>query len=86
MSAEKMLFIGTCTGCNQLVAGAVDDARDKKETAKFVAQMIRDGLRVERISVNDARNRMGHCTCEPNPRKRKTKAAVAQPLLPLGAT
>lgn len=52
--------------CGHPVALMVDDPEDKKETARFVAQAIRDGHRIERVTIERARE-IGcvYCKCTP---------------------
>jgi hypothetical protein len=66
-----------------MVAVTVDTQEHSRENAKFVAQMIRDGLIVERITVQQSRERIAMCECAPNPRRKATDAA--QESLSLGA-
>ena len=45
---EPMAYVGYCPTCHAICAAAVDEPQYAPRTAKFVAQMIRDGLRVDR--------------------------------------
>lgn len=47
--------------CGCAVVMAVDDPRWKKETAKTVSQMVRDGYLVERWPIERARAECGRC-------------------------
>lgn len=84
--SERMAYAGRCPKCGHLCAAAVDEPTHKRDTAKFVADMMRDGLNVERVTCEYVRQNLLSCECVPNPRRRKGKApAVRQETLPLGA-
>jgi hypothetical protein len=85
MSAESMAYAGTCPTCGNMTAACVDTDDHKRGTAKFIAQMVRDGLTVERVTCEHVRQTMTMCSCQPNPRKRKAARQVEHPTLPLGA-
>jgi hypothetical protein len=62
-------IVGRCPGCHSLVFACVDDPKWKKETAKDVAQAIKDGLEISRVDTETVRVEMKGCSCNPNPRK-----------------
>jgi hypothetical protein len=61
---EDYCYIGL-TKCNCLVAISCDMPGHEKGTAEDVADMIKSGLRVERATVDYAKNNFGRCTHEP---------------------
>lgn len=58
-------YVGYCK-CGSLVAASVDSPERAKETAAFVAEMIRDGLRVERVDSDVVRVSFDYCACPKN--------------------
>jgi hypothetical protein len=79
---EPMAYAGICPTCGHMCAACVDDDDRKRATAKFIAGMVRDGLRVERVTCEQVRQTLKMCSCKPNPRKRGAQPAV-QRALPL---
>lgn len=71
-------FVGLCPVCKLLLACAVDEPEHAKETATFVASMIRSGLIIEKRSVADVR-KSDWCKC---PREKKKKARCAATPVP----
>ena len=56
-------YAGFCAcGCGAIRAGSVDLPELKDDTAKFVAELIRDGMRVERMPIEEIR--MVFCECK----------------------
>lgn len=56
-------YAGFCAcGCGAIVAGTVDIPSEKDSTADFVAELIRGGMRVERLPLDEIRMRF--CKCE----------------------
>lgn len=53
MSEHAFIYVGA-SRCGCIVAALVDDPKYRKETAKDVAAMIRDGCTVTRIPNPDA--------------------------------
>jgi hypothetical protein len=49
--------------CGCCTAAAVDSPPFAKDNAKFVARLIRDGMRVERLPLEDARKVFKTCDC-----------------------
>jgi hypothetical protein len=60
---ERFVYVGI-KACGCCVAGRVDTPDNPKDVAEFVAEMICDGLRVERVSVDDARCTLRRCRCD----------------------
>lgn len=81
-AAETMAYAGYCPDCGRMVAASVDTPTSRKDTAKFVAELIRDGVRVERIAVLAVRASAWGCSdecgCATCVRRRKAKAPEAQ--------
>ncbi len=50
---ENAFYIGKHMGCGCVSAVCVDDPKDKPFTARFVAELVRDGLIAERVSSLD---------------------------------
>lgn len=63
-SAARFLYVGI-KPCGCVVALAAIDPRWTKDTARYVAGWIRDGLAVERVPVGDERCQLRRCTCVP---------------------
>ena len=59
---EENVYIGKkeC-GCTVVIVS--DDPKYKKDTADTVAEMIRDGLTVERTSQKEGLELFGRCNC-----------------------
>lgn len=50
--------------CGCVVAITVDDTDNRKWTADAVAEFIRDGLTVDRVTIEDGRKALNFCQCE----------------------
>jgi hypothetical protein len=48
-------YIGRCPCCGNVPAVSVDVPEDAKRTAKYVAEMVRSGLSVERIPLSEVK-------------------------------
>jgi hypothetical protein len=49
-------YVARCKcGCGHLIYASVDDGTTPKETARSVAQMIRKGYHIERMTVGEVR-------------------------------
>ena len=48
---EHAIYIGKWPDCGCVTAACVDDPEHKKDTAKFIADLIKDGRVVERIEA-----------------------------------
>ena len=59
---KTMCYIGV-KECGCVVAACVDNPKHKKDIAKNVGDWVKDGLTIERISVEDTRNRLSYCKC-----------------------
>lgn len=74
---EIPAYVGICK-CGKCVACAVDDPKDagdkvaQKDLAKWVAGLVKSGLRVERKTVGWCRQNVEICTCPKPPRKKRT--------------
>jgi hypothetical protein len=60
---EKMTYVGI-KKCGCCVAATADVPEHKKETAKFLASLIRDELIIERKSVEWVRQNLKSCKCQ----------------------
>ena len=72
---DQMCYVGFAA-CGCAVAATVDIPNHAKENARFVADLIRDGLTVERRTVEWCRENLLRCT-------HKKAPAVAQGTLVL---
>lgn len=50
--------------CGCIVAWVHDRPKHQKDTAKSVAQFIKDGYRVEPAITDDIRSKLGPCRCK----------------------
>ena len=73
--SQTMAYVGHCQTCGAWCAASVDKPEYVRDNAKFVAQMIRDGLWVDRVPVVAVRAGQW-CEC-PRP-KRKRRAMDEQ--------
>jgi len=55
-------YVGRCK-CNHIVAAILDRPERKREVAKEVATMIKEGLTVERVDSEVVRVQFHRCTC-----------------------
>jgi len=62
MKIPEMAFVGICS-CGKLVYAGMDGKGEKRERNKEVMELIRDGYKVDRISVEKVRQ-MEWCNCE----------------------
>jgi hypothetical protein len=58
-----MAYVGI-KACGCIVAATVDNPQHKREVAKDIAGFIRQGLSVERITVERVRKELKRCECE----------------------
>lgn len=63
MTDTSMSYVGYCKGCRALCAAAIDDPERPSEVAGHVAQMIRDGLTVQRVDSEVVRSEFRRCEC-----------------------
>jgi hypothetical protein len=49
------------TPCNCMVCATVDEPQYARDNAKHVSAWLRDGLRVERVPVEQVRQELGPC-------------------------
>jgi len=47
--------------CGCAVAAVVDEKNHQKDVAKSVANFIKDGLRIERVTIEEARETLHSC-------------------------
>jgi hypothetical protein len=62
---EHMAYIGRCAECRGIVAAYVDDPkhrRGKDGSARFVADLMRYGKIIERVTCQFVRDNMSGCT------------------------
>jgi hypothetical protein len=59
-------YIGKCKKCGNYVAVVADEAGFEKETAKIVAEFIKDGLIIERVTHDFVRENFSPCKCSAN--------------------
>lgn len=64
LKAATHSYAGYCPGCGKMYACAVDYPSGKKRIARFVAGLVRDGARVERVTVETVRTELSSCTCK----------------------
>ena len=58
-------YIARCPKCNGIVMAAVDNGYDRQALAKDIAQAIRDGYTVERVTVGWVRSHANEwCMCD----------------------
>jgi hypothetical protein len=72
---EAQAFVGLHS-CGRICACAVDSPEHKRDTAKFVAGLIRDGLQVEKMTCEAVRAAQW-CSCASEAKAKKT-AQVSQ--------
>lgn len=51
-----------------MTAAMVDYPSDAKETAGFVARILRSGRRVERVEIDVVRKTLAFCACRKKPK------------------
>ncbi len=62
--SETMSYAARCKDCGHLCGAAIDNPDDPERTAKHVADFIRDGLIVTRVSDDVIRAELHRCTCQ----------------------
>ena len=60
---NTMSYIGKCKKCKNIMACVVDIPGMEKETAKDVAEFIKDGLEIGRETVEFVRANFNPCEC-----------------------
>jgi hypothetical protein len=59
---QVFCYVGKCAcGCGAVRAASVDLPKYKKDTAKFVSDLIRDGMQVDRMEVEKVRLAFSSC-------------------------
>ena len=61
MSGMAYIAVEDC-GC--VTAALVDSSEYRKENAEVLGEWIMEGRTIERATVEDARRRLGPCTCD----------------------
>jgi len=61
---ENMSYAALCKYCGQLCGAAIDNPDRPERTAMRVAQFIRDGLIVTRVTDEAIRTELQWCTCQ----------------------
>ena len=62
-------YLVTCQVCGGMTGACTDDPADTKTTAKFIAEQVRFGYAVSRVTVADVR-KAPWCTCDDKEVKR----------------
>lgn len=62
--AISMAYVGRCRGCQRLVMATVDSEEHKKDVAKEVQRAIKEGLTIERMSIEAVRKADFGCECK----------------------
>jgi hypothetical protein len=76
--ADPMCYIGKHADCGCVVAVTVDKPELRKYVASDVARWMRDGLIVERTTVEEARTLLHSCPHQPEPVKASGKRKAAR--------
>ena len=71
MSSDSLTYIGRCA-CGAIRAAQVDNPEHLDDVGEMVAQMIRDGLAVDRVTSEAVRTGRWTCTCPPREPRRDT--------------
>jgi hypothetical protein len=66
LSGETRCYVGR-KDCGCVVAACVDNPEHRRDTARFVADIIKDGLTVETMTVKEVRRCL--TVCKHSPRK-----------------
>lgn len=66
MSQPTHAYLGRCKTCGRVSAMSVDMPYRLDDCAYFVATMIRDGLEVNRVTLQEARASEPWCECNPS--------------------
>ncbi len=51
--SEHAIYIGKWPDCGCVTAACVDDPKHRKDTAKFVSDLLKDGRIVERVEASE---------------------------------
>lgn len=76
-SSIQKCITGLCPGCERIVFTSVDLPERRKENAKEVARMVRDGIRIESWTVDAVRAGNWACECKKKTAKQPAQAALA---------
>ncbi len=66
MTADGMAYVGYCGSCGAMVAAIADEADRKCDVAKFVADLLRDGCTIGRVTDQQVRDGAWRCTTDCN--------------------
>lgn len=68
MSEATHCYIGVLK-CGCTVAATVDNPERKKQVAEDVAEFLEAGYVIERVTIAQARKRLGPCRCKEDPKQ-----------------
>lgn len=63
MNPPEYCYVGR-KPCGCTVAACMDMPKHKKDVAKFLADCVKDGLTIERVTLDDARCTLKRCECK----------------------
>lgn len=79
---EHMAYAGYCKECGRMVAAVVDDPNRPRDVAKSVAEFMRGGVRIERLTCQAVREAAWMCTddcaCRHCVKRRRARTRKAQ--------
>jgi len=61
---DNKAYAGRCVECGEVCAIMAIDDRYRKEIANEIGDWVRDGLQVELMTVEEAREAFASCTCD----------------------
>ena len=62
--SENMSYAALCKVCGNLCGATIDNLDHPERTAMHVAQFIRDGLTITRVTDEAIRTELQWCTCQ----------------------
>jgi hypothetical protein len=68
---EMMAYAGR-KRCGCVVAACVDEPNHARDVAREIANWVRAGMTVERMTVEDVRGALHRCTCSAAPKDQAT--------------
>lgn len=57
-------YVGFCRGCGSMYAAHVDYLDDRRNIARFLGQLAKDGARIERVTIEETRGSLAYCRCK----------------------